>query len=104
MICEKNGYTKVELAKMLGVTTRTIAGYEKEDRYPKSEKSTRSCLKSFRSHSITCIPRTLLLMSSSPRPEKFSESADEWKPSSLRWTCPNCSHPGNYPMRIWTAL
>ena len=35
---KKNGYTKVELAKMLGVTTRTIAGYEKEDRYPKKRE------------------------------------------------------------------
>lgn len=35
---KKNGYTKVELAKMLGVTTRTIAGYEKEERYPKKRE------------------------------------------------------------------
>lgn len=35
---KRNGYTKVELAKMLGVTTRTIAGYEKEERYPKKRE------------------------------------------------------------------
>lgn len=35
---KRNGYTKVDLAKMLGVTTRTIAGYEKEERYPKKRE------------------------------------------------------------------
>lgn len=44
---KRNGYTKVELAKMLGVTTRTIAGYEKEERYPKNEKYIRNSLTSF---------------------------------------------------------
>ena len=31
---KKNCYTQVQLAEMLGVTTRTLSAYEKSDRYP----------------------------------------------------------------------
>ena len=94
---KRNGYTKVELAKMLGVTTRTIAGYEKEERYPKKREIYQKLSDIFH------VPLNYLYTENTSSDE-FIANVDEWKHSSLHWTYLNCSPPGSYPMKIWMVL